>query len=98
MNPRWMAVARGDKPADLVLTGGKVLSVFTKEWLEEDVAVTDGHFVGRGRYERGERMDRAGAPLVPGFFDARIHTESSERTGEGFAPRSCAHPSTPGAA
>jgi len=46
-----MAVARGDEPADLVLSGGQVFSVFTKEWLDVDVAVRDGHDVGLGRYE-----------------------------------------------
>lgn len=29
-----LAVARGDEPADLVLSGGRVLSVFTRELLE----------------------------------------------------------------
>jgi len=49
IDARWIAVARGDEPADLVLAGGRVLSVFTKEWLEVDVAITDGHVVGLGR-------------------------------------------------
>ena len=31
---RRIAVARGDEPADLVLSGGRVLSVFTGEFLE----------------------------------------------------------------
>ena len=35
---RRLAVARGDEPADLVLKGGRVLSVFTGEVLEADVA------------------------------------------------------------
>src|SRR5438094_6770366 len=56
-----MAVARGDEPADLVLSGGHVLSVFTKEWLDVDVAVKDGHVVGLGRYEGRERLDVSGA-------------------------------------
>jgi adenine deaminase len=43
-----MAVARGDAPADLVLAGGRVLSVFTKEWLDVDAAIIDGHVVGLG--------------------------------------------------
>ena len=73
MNPRWMAVARGDEPADLVLAGGRVLSVFTKEWLEVDVAIADGHVVGLGRYEGRERTDVGGAYLVPGFIDAHMH-------------------------
>ena len=85
MNPRWMAVARGDEPADLVVTGGKVLSVFTKEWLEMDVAIVDGHVVGLGRYDGGERLDVAGAYLVPGFIDAHMHIESSKLTVDEFA-------------
>ena len=85
MNPRWMAVARGDEPADLVVTGGKVLSVFTKEWLEVDVAIADGHVVGLGRYDGGERLDVAGAYLVPGFIDAHMHIESSKLTVDEFA-------------
>ena len=61
MDPRWMAVARGDEPADLVLAGGRVLSVFTKEWLEVDVAIADGHVVGLGKYDGRERTVRSRA-------------------------------------
>ena len=39
---RRLAVARGDEPADLVVRGGRVLSVFTREWLDADIAVVDG--------------------------------------------------------
>ena len=35
----------------MVLRGGKVLSVFTGEWLDADVAIRDGHVVGLGRYD-----------------------------------------------
>ena len=94
MNPRWMAVARGDEPADVVVTGGKVLSVFTKEWLEVDVAIVDGHVVGLGSYDGGERMDVAGAYLVPGFIDAHMHIESSKLTVDEFARAVLAHGTT----
>src|SRR5690349_7631933 len=80
-----MAVARGDEPADLVLAGGRVLSVFTKEWLDVDVAIKDGHVVGLGRYEGRERLDMRGAYLVPGFIDAHMHIESSKLTVDEFA-------------
>jgi adenine deaminase len=69
----------------LVLAGGRVLSVFTKEWLEADVAVKDGHVVGLGRYEGHERIDVAGAYLVPGFIDAHVHIESSKLMVDEFA-------------
>jgi adenine deaminase len=85
MEPRWMAVARGDEPADLVLAGGRVLSVFTKEWLEVDVAIAGGHVVGLGTYQGRERMDVEGAYLVPGFIDAHVHIESSKLTVDEFA-------------
>jgi adenine deaminase len=94
MNARWMAVARGDEPADLVLAGGRVLSVFTKEWLEVDVAIADGHVVGLGRYEGRERTDVGGAYLVPGFIDAHMHIESSKLTVDEFARAVLPHGTT----
>src|SRR2546421_6918635 len=80
-----MAVARGDEPADLVLSGGQVFSVFTKEWLDVDVAVQDGHVVGLGRYDGRERIDVSGAHLVPGLADAHMHIESSKLMVDEFA-------------
>jgi adenine deaminase len=80
-----MAVARGDEPADLVVAGGRVLSVFTKEWLEVDIAIKDGHVVGLGSYQGRERLDVAGAYLVPGFIDAHMHIESSKLMVDEFA-------------
>src|SRR5579864_5357298 len=89
-----MAVARGDEPADLVLAGGRVLSVFTKEWLEADVAVKDGHVVGLGRYDSLDRIDASGAYLVPGFIDAHMHIESSKLTVDEFARAVLVHGTT----
>src|SRR5438132_5575013 len=86
--------ARGDEPADLVLSGGQVLSVFTKEWLDVDVAVKDGHVVGLGRYDGGERLDVSGAYLVPGFIDAHMHIESSKLMVDEFARAVLAHGTT----
>ncbi|HEU5009203.1 MAG TPA: hypothetical protein VFT33_00750, partial [Gaiellaceae bacterium] len=57
---RRLAVARGDEPADLVVRGGKVFSVFTREWLEADVAVADGVVAGLGSYEGRETIDASG--------------------------------------
>jgi adenine deaminase len=85
IDAHWMAVARGDEPADLVLAGAKVLSVFTKEWLDVDVAITDGHVVGLGRYEGRTREDVSGGYLVPGFIDAHMHIESSKLMVDEFA-------------
>src|SRR5262245_55428175 len=91
---RWLAVARGDEPADLVLRGGRVLSVFTREWLDADVAVCDGHVVGLGRYEGVRTVDADGGYLVPGFIDAHVHIESSKLTPDQFARAVLLHGTT----
>ena len=89
-----MAVARGDEPADLVLAGGHVLSVFTKEWLDVDIAVVDGFVVGLGRYQGRERLDVSGKYVVPGFIDAHMHIESSKLMLDEFSRAVLAHGTT----
>jgi adenine deaminase len=83
--PRRLAVARGDEPADLVIRGGSVLSVFTREWLEVDVAVVDGWIAGIGDYEGRETLDASGRWVVPGFIDAHLHLESPKLLPDEFA-------------
>src|SRR6478752_3659691 len=75
---RRLAVARGDEPADLVVRGGTVLSVFTREWLEADVAIVDGFIAGVGSYRGREEVDAAGRYVVPGFIDSHMHIESTK--------------------
>jgi adenine deaminase len=82
---RRLAVARGDEPADLVIRGGRVYSVFTREWLETDVAVADGVVAGLGSYEGRETLDAAGRFVVPGFIDAHMHLESVKLMVDEFA-------------
>ena len=85
MNAHWLAVARGDAAADLVVRGGLVFSVFTREWLDVDVAVCEGHVVGLGRYDGERTLDVQGAYVVPGLIDAHVHIESSKLTPDQFA-------------
>jgi adenine deaminase len=82
---RRLAVARGDEPADTVVKGGRVLSVFTREWLDADVAIADGWIAGVGEYEGREVVDAAGRNVVPGFVDAHMHLESSKLLVDEFA-------------
>jgi adenine deaminase len=82
---RRLAVARGDEPADLVIRGGTVLSVFTREWLRTDVAIADGAIAGLGEYEGNETLDATGRWIVPGFIDAHMHLESSKLLVDEFA-------------
>src|SRR6266699_1370429 len=68
---RRLAVARGDEPADVVVRGGRVLSVFTREWL--------------GEYDGHEVVDASGRYVVPGFLDAHMHLESTKLLPDEFA-------------
>src|SRR5829696_2729015 len=82
---RRLAVARGDEPADVVVRGGRVLSVFTREWLEVDVAIADGFVAGLGAYDGAETIDASGRWVVPGFVDAHMHLESTKLLVDEFA-------------
>jgi adenine deaminase len=82
---RRLAVARGDEPADVVVRGGRVLSVFTHEWLEVDVAIVDGWIAGLGSYDGREIVAADGRYVVPGFIDAHVHLESSKLLPDEFA-------------
>lgn len=77
--PARLQAARGDRPADLVLTGALVANVYTGEWLPRDVALFDGVIVGLGEYA-GPRLDLRGRYLLPGFIEGHLHVESSMLT------------------
>ena len=81
-----MAVARGDAAADLLLTGGRVVDVFTGSVVEADVAVIGGTIasVGPAR-DAAEIVDLDGRFLLPGLIDAHVHLESSMVTPYEFA-------------
>src|SRR5947207_11665721 len=82
---RRIAVARGDEPADVVIRGGRVFSVFTREWLETDVAVADGYVAGLGDYSGKDEIDASDRYVVPGFIDAHMHLESPKLLPDEFA-------------
>ncbi|MFZ9853228.1 MAG: adenine deaminase [Ilumatobacteraceae bacterium] len=75
---RALAVARGDEPADLLVTGGRILSPITKEWISTDLAIADGVVAGWGKREAHETIDLGGAAVVAGFVDAHMHLESTK--------------------
>jgi len=82
---RRLAVARGDEPADVLVRGGRVLSVFTREWLDVDIAIADGWVAGLGEYEGRDVVDASGRYVVPGFLDAHMHLESTKLLPDEFA-------------
>ena len=86
MNERVLAVARGESPADLVFTGGRVVDVFTSEVIEADVAVVDGIIASVGPpREAKETIELEGRYLLPGLMDAHVHLESSMVSPEEYA-------------
>ncbi len=86
LRERLLAVARGDGTADLLLTGGQVVDVFTGSVIEADVAVVDGTIasVGPSR-DAAVKIDLAGRFVLPGLIDAHVHLESSMVTPYEFA-------------
>jgi adenine deaminase len=83
---RLLSVARGDEPADVVLSGGRVVNVFTGEIERTDVAVVGERIAGVGPgYEGERRIELDGACVVPGLIDAHVHIESSLVTPPEFA-------------
>ncbi len=84
--PTLLAVARGDRPADIRLTNGRVVNVLTEEVEETDVVLSGPRIAGVGPgYEAAETVDLAGRYLLPGFIDAHVHIESSLATPPEFA-------------
>ncbi|MDE2774027.1 MAG: adenine deaminase [Gemmatimonadota bacterium] len=81
-----LAVARGDRPADLRLTNGRVVNVLTEEVEESDVALSGAWIAGVGPgYDARETLDLGGQFVLPGLIDAHVHIESSLATPPEFA-------------
>jgi len=69
--------ARGEKPADLLLTNARIVNVFAGEIVKGAVAVSDGMIVGFGSYKAEKVVDVNGRYVAPGFIDSHVHIESS---------------------
>jgi adenine deaminase len=83
---RFLPIARGDEPADLLLRNGRVINVFTGEIIKADIAIAADTIVGVGLpYEAKEEVDLGGRYVCPGLIDAHVHIESSMVTPPQFA-------------
>lgn len=80
-----LAVARGDRPAPLVLRNARWLDVFNLQWQSGDVAICGDRIAGLGSYQGETVVDLEGQALVPGFIDGHMHLESSMVTPLEFA-------------
>ncbi|HXW45480.1 MAG TPA: adenine deaminase [Streptosporangiaceae bacterium] len=92
--PHLLAVARGDEPADLLLTGGRIFVPGTREWIRDDLAIADGMIAGWGPRDARTVVDVSGAALTPGFVDAHMHLESTKLWVDEFARAVLPHGTT----
>ncbi|MGN0073029.1 MAG: adenine deaminase [Coriobacteriales bacterium] len=99
MDKRLLAVAGGKEPADVVITGGQVVNVYTGEIYPGGVAICGQTIaaVGDVDYCIGEAtqvIDAQGAFITPGFIDGHIHPESSDLAIRPFAEAVLKHGTT----
>lgn len=76
-----LAVARGERPADLLLTNLRLVNVFSSEIYPAEVALAGERIAAvtttPGQYQAREMVDLGGECLAPGLIDAHVHMESS---------------------
>ncbi|HXY54274.1 MAG TPA: adenine deaminase [Nitrospirota bacterium] len=89
-----IAVARGIRKADLVLSGGRVVNVFSGEIYRADVAIHQGRIAGLGEYEGKTVIDISSKLILPGLIDSHVHLESSMLTPAEFAKAALPHGTT----
>ena len=79
MDRELLSVAGGTKPADVVITGGRIVNVYTGEIYDGGVAISNQTIaaVGDVDYCIGEgtrTIDAEGAFITPGFIDCLLYT------------------------
>lgn len=73
-----IAAARGDDPADLLLTNLQLVNVYTGEIYPTKIAIKGDRIVGVGEgYAAAATVDLGGRYVAPGLIDAHVHIESS---------------------
>ena len=75
---KLIAVARGDAPADLLLTNAKIINTFVGIIEEGNVAIYGDRIAGIGNYLKAKGViDLKGSYLAPGLINGHTHIESS---------------------
>lgn len=83
---KLIRIARGDKPAAVLLKNANLVNVFTGEVYLTDIAIRRSRIVGLGNsYEAEQIIDLGGKYVAPGYIDAHVHIESSMCTPREFA-------------
>ncbi len=70
-------VASKRKKAELLLKNCRIISVFSNEIIEGNLAIDSGKIIGIGDYEGLNEIDLNGKYLSPGLIDSHVHIESS---------------------
>ncbi|QMS84400.1 adenine deaminase [Candidatus Xianfuyuplasma coldseepsis] len=78
-------IARGIKPAELVLKNAQIVNVFNQSIEIADIAIQDGIIVGIGDYSGTQEIDCSNQYVAPGFIDGHVHIESSMLTPSEFS-------------
>ena len=87
-----IAAARGEHPADLLLTNLQLVNVFTGEVYPTEIAIKGTHHRRRRRrLQRRETVDLGGRYVAPGLIDAHVHIESSLCTPPEFSRAALTH-------
>ena len=73
-----ISVAKGEMPADLILSNARIVNTLSGEIEEGNVAICGQLIAGVGDYEQGQQViDLKGKYLSPGLINGHIHLESS---------------------
>ncbi len=99
ITPELLAVARGDAPADLLLTNAKIVNVFSGEILPAAIAIHRSRIASVTPTPPplpplSPPINLEGAFVCPGFIDAHMHVESTMLTPREFAPLALSHGTT----
>lgn len=99
MDQHLLRVAMGKEPADLVITNGQLVNVYSGEIYPGGVAIAGDRIaaVGDVAYAIGEAtqvIDAGGKYLTPGFVDGHIHPESANLSISRFAEIVLCHGTT----
>lgn len=97
--PHLIAVAAGRASADLVIQGGQVANVHTREVLRWDVAISHGRFAYVGPdaghcIGKETQVITTDGFVIPGLCDAHMHIESGMLTPAEFARAVIPHGTT----
>jgi len=75
---RLISVAKGEHPADLLLSNAKVVNVFNGKVEAASVAIYKDRIAGVGDYTQAKQvLDLSGKYIAPGLINGHIHPESS---------------------